>query len=357
MHTRPSHAFLAALAGIAAVVTLQAGMAGQQPPAREIPPRPVRNEVPKTGRELSVLRNHQLKKGGHEPFFQFSRDGLWPYFDRIGARVVGQWKVIDPANASADREDVYRLTRYASFQHWIGTRSGNRTPIGGDGPAWAKGQAGISDRNSLELGSAGAYFLDGQMAPTGPIFMPPTAESYTQTDGTTRPPADAPVIVVRAGVAQPGQEIVELRYQRIRTGSYEQFSEATTSGIWPWELKLGVRPIGQWRVIYPRDPGDGSTRNAQGRSALQFITTFSPDYEEVVTLTRYGSTAHREALSTPERAVFEGGNGPDFLAWRAALEKQKSLVFSTRIETMQGFLYDSPPMYLPALPERYERVP
>lgn len=348
--------FLTAAALLAvATLTLQAG--APQQPAAAGPPRPVRNDTPRTGRELSVLRNHQLRKGGHETFFQMSRQGLWPYFDRIGARVVGQWKLVDPVSPSSDREDVYRLTRYASFQHWLGTRSGNQTPIGGDGPAWAAGQAGVRERSGLELGSAGAYFLDGAIAPEGPIFMPPVVEQYRLVDAAKRPAADAPVIAVRAGVGQPGQEIVELRYQQIRKGSFEQFLEATRSAVWPWEQKLGARPIGQWRVIYPTDPGDGSSRNLQGRSALQFITTFNPAYDEVVTLTRYASAAHREAISTPERAVFEGGNGPDFVAWKAAVELRASLTLSTRVELLQGLLYDSPPAYLPALPEQYERVP
>ena len=158
-------------------------------------------------------------------------------------------------------------------------------------------------------------------------------------------------------MAQPGQEIVELRYQRIRKGSFDAFHEATASAIWPWQQKLGGRPIGQWRVIYPRDPGDGSTRNLQGRSALQFFTQASSDYDEVVTLTRFGSVAHRDAITTPDRAVFEGGNGPDFVAWKAALERVQALTMSTRTEVLQGFMYDSPPAYLPALAEQYERVP
>src|SRR4051812_29216938 len=83
------------------------------------PPRPVRNDVPKAGREMHVLRNHELKPGAHEQFYQFSRDSYWPFFERLGARVVGQWKVmaIDGA-APAAGDDVYRLVRYASFEHW-----------------------------------------------------------------------------------------------------------------------------------------------------------------------------------------------------------------------------------------------
>ena len=352
---------LAAVIGVvaAAALAFPGPVAGSQQSAvsSPLPPRPVRNDRTRPRRELAVLRNHQLRKGGHEPFYQFSRDGLWPYFDRIGARVVGQWKLIEPANTAADREDVYRLTRYASFEHWLGTRSGNASPIGGDGPAWQKGQSGVIDRNNLELGSAGAYFLEGRVAPDGPYFLPPLQERYRLVESGQRPQATAVEIPVRAGVAQAGQEIVELRYQRIRKGTFEQFVEATSVNVWPWEEKLGARPIGQWKVVFPKDPGDGSTRNAFGRSALQFITVESADYDEMVTLTRYGSVAHREALFTPERAVFEGGNGPDFVAWKAALDTQQSLTLSTRVQVLQGFMYTSPPAYLPALPERFERVP
>lgn len=343
----------------AAMVVLAAssgGVTAQQGTARDVPPRPVRNDVPKPGRELAVLRNHQLRKGGHEPFFQFSRDGLWPYIARIGARVVGQWKVIEPASTAADREDVYRMTRYASFEHWRGTRSGNANPIGGDGPAWQAGQAGLTERINVELGSAGAYFLEGRMAPDGPIFMPALNERYRLAQSGQRPPATSADIPVRADVARPGQEIVELRYQRIRKGTFDQFVELTASSVWPWEEKLGARPIGQWKVVFPQDPGDGSTRGLTGQSALRFITTPSAEYDEVVTLTRFGSTAHREAIATPERAVFEGGNGPDFVAWKSAIDRQNALTISTRAEVLQGFMYNSPPMYLPALPERFERV-
>ena len=361
MKRRSLRHLLAAMIGAVAIsaLTSLAPVAGgpQAPAPRQTPPRPVRNDTPHPGRELAVLRNHQLRKGGHQPFFEFSRDGLWPYFDRIGARVVGQWKVIEPASTSADREDVYRMTRYASFEHWLGTRSGNGNPIGGDGPAWQKGQAGITDRRALETGSAGAYFLEGAMAPDGPYFMPALPERFRLVESGRRPQSTQPVIAVRAGEAQPAREIVELRYQRIRKGTFDEFTQATTTSVWPWEEKLGARPIGQWRVVYPQDPRDGSTRNAFGQSALRFITTPSAEYDEVVTLTRYSGPAHREALSAPDRAVFEGGNGPDFVAWKNALERQRSLTLTSRSEVLEGFMYSSPPLYLPGLPERYEPLP
>jgi hypothetical protein len=51
-----------------------------------------------------------------------------------------------------------------------------------------------------------------------------------------------------------------------------------------------------------------------------------------------------------------GGNGPDWSAWRSALEAQQNVTISTTVEIAEGFLYQSPPKFLPGLPERYRRV-
>src|SRR5712671_67418 len=159
------------LVALAGCLVLFAGGVGQTVFAQERPsPKPVRNDVAKQGEELLVLRNHRLRKGGHERFYQSSRDDVWPYFERTGPRIVGQWKVVhSEAAAPSDGEDVYRLVRYASFEHWQATRL--RGAIGGDGPASEKDQKGRVERAALELGSKGAYFLQGQMAPGGPYFM------------------------------------------------------------------------------------------------------------------------------------------------------------------------------------------
>ena len=48
---------------------LEAGQsASQVVPSLE--PRPIRNDVAKPGRELLVLRHHQLRKGGHDEFYR-----------------------------------------------------------------------------------------------------------------------------------------------------------------------------------------------------------------------------------------------------------------------------------------------
>jgi hypothetical protein len=309
-------------------------------------PLPVRNDIARHREEVAVLRNHRLKKGGNEPFYLASRDDIWPLFERNGSRVVGQWKVIETKTpAPSELEDIYRLARYASIEHWQATRF--QTTLVGNGPALDKELEGRRVRGKIEKDSKGVYFLQGKLSLGGPYFMPGLQEQYKLVEIGKRPNATDPTIPVRVGVAQPGDEIVEIRYQRIQKGGYQRFVTLTEENIWPWEEKLGARPIGQWQVIYPT--GFGSSEQSRG---LKFITTENSSYDEVVTITRYAGKAHYEAMGQ-DQALYLGGNGPDWLAWSAALERQKALTFLTEIEIAQGFLYQSPPAYLPALAERY----
>ena len=299
-------------------------------------PLPVRNELPRPGREILVLRHHELRIGGHEEFYRISRDDYWPYFERLGARVVGQWK--SHSAASADSDDVYRLVRYASFEHWEATRADRaHALIAGNGPARTRAQQALADRGGLQTGSKGAYFLQASPSPDVPLFMPALAERY-ELDHSPFSMRDD--LAVRLDIARPGEEIVELRYQRIKKGAFGRLADTTRSSVWPWEVKLGARPIGQWLVIYPAAP----SRTAE-----------SVEYDEVITMTRYASQDHRAAMAV-DRAVELGGNGPDWRAWSAALRDVDGLTIRTSVELMQGYLHDSPPTYLPALPERYRRL-
>lgn len=313
-------------------------------------PNPVRHDVAKPGRETLVLRNHRLQAGGHERFYQASRDDVWPYFERMGARVVGQWKVIrSDVKPPEGQEDVYRLVRYASMEHWEATRFQRTT--NGDGPAYERDQKGRKERAAIEVSSRGAFFLQGETAPGGPYFLPPLREKYELVESGRAPAATEQHIPVRVNVAQPGVEIVMVRYQKITKGSFDRFVALTRSHVWPWEEKLGARPIGQWKVIFPSSPG--VTESSRGAT---LITKESGDYDEVITMTRYAGSAHYEVMSSPERSVQAGGNGPDWQAYSAALEIQRKLTLLTAVELTQGMLYHSPAVHLPALPERYRRV-
>lgn len=301
-------------------------------------PIPVRNERPRSGQEVLVLRHQQLKKGAHDAYYRSSLQGVWPWYEKIGTRVVGQWLVIDqPGGVGAAADDAYRLARYASFDHWRATRDPVNAGIGGNGGDREKSIESGRDRVGVQTGSKGAYFLQGENALTRPLYMPALIERYETVAGSGAPATTDEIVAVRNGAAKPGQEIVELRYQRITKGAFDRFVALTRDSVWPWEEKLGARPIGQWKVIHPGAPSR---------------TQESPEYDELVTLTRYASREHWQAMRA-DRAMVLGGNGPDWRAWRDALAAQAMLTRDTTEEIMQGEMYGSPPVFMPALVERY----
>lgn len=144
-------------------------------------PRPVRNDVAQTGEEIVTLRYFRIKKGTFDQFLKASVDGVWPYFEKLGSRVLGMWQVITPAGVdgapmeSKDYDEVYLATRYASVEHWKASRDTVRH--GGNGPDWVKCKAALDLRQSLTLSSY-VTFLKGRLAPGGPYFMPGLDETY-----------------------------------------------------------------------------------------------------------------------------------------------------------------------------------
>jgi hypothetical protein len=333
---RPSHPAATMLATLLLVAAVGAFQAGQPP----LGPLAVRNERPRAGREVLVLRHQELRKGAHDEYYRASRAGVWPWYEQIGTRVVGQWLVVERDGRTTDgavSDDAYRLARYASVEHWRATRDPANVRLGGNGPDREKSLESGRDRVGVQTGSKGAYFLQGENAPTRPLFMPGLPEQYERVPGDGAPAVDDPIIAVRHEAARAGREIVELRYQRIAKGAFDRFVADTRDSVWPWEEKLGARPIGQWQVIYPDAPSR---------------TKESPDYDEVVTLTRYASRDHWQAMR-PARAVLLGGNGPDEQAWRVATDAQSRVTRETSVELMQGEMYNSPPFFNPAVTEHY----
>ncbi len=77
------------------IIVLAAARASQQPAA----PVAVRNERPREGTEVLVLRHQQLRKGAHDAYYRSSLDGVWPWYEKIGTRIVGQWMVISSGRA------------------------------------------------------------------------------------------------------------------------------------------------------------------------------------------------------------------------------------------------------------------
>ncbi|MEW6212486.1 MAG: hypothetical protein AB1631_29440 [Acidobacteriota bacterium] len=154
---------------------------GLNPVKDQDSPRPVRNDVAQAGEEIVALRYFRIKKGTFDQFLKASVEGVWPYFEKLGSRVIGRWQVIAPAGVagppaeSKEYDEVYLATRYASIEHWKASRDTVRH--GGNGPDWMKCKAALDLRQSLTI-SSHVIFLKGHMAPGGPYFMPGLNETY-----------------------------------------------------------------------------------------------------------------------------------------------------------------------------------
>ena len=143
---------------------------GALAPVAEEAPRAVRNDAHRAGREIVTLRYFKIEPGAFPEFLAASRDGVWPYFEKIGARVIGMWRVVPPpagTPASTEYDEVYLATRYASAEHWSATH--DTVAHGGNGPDWEACKKALDYRESVTLESH-VTFLDGELAPGGPYF-------------------------------------------------------------------------------------------------------------------------------------------------------------------------------------------
>lgn len=144
-------------------------------------PHPVRNNIAQPNDEVVTLRYFRIKKGAFDEFYKASAEGVWPYFEKLGSRVIGMWKVVEPEGvegvqkASKDFDEVYLSTRYANLNHWKASREG--VQHGGNGPDWDKCEKALRYRNSVTLQTT-VIFLKGHMASGGPYFMPGLNEQY-----------------------------------------------------------------------------------------------------------------------------------------------------------------------------------
>jgi len=164
---------LLVLVPIAALAQIRGAVNPAPDPSK---PQPVRNDVAQPGQEIVTLRNFHIKKGTFDQFLKASQEDVWPYFEKIGSRIIGMWQVFDPDNGPGkDYDEVYLMTRYASVAHWRATR--DATLLGGNGPDWEKCRRGLDLRQSLTL-STSVVFMHGSTQNNKPYFMPGLKESY-----------------------------------------------------------------------------------------------------------------------------------------------------------------------------------
>ena len=145
-------------------------------------PIAVRNDVAQTGEEIVTFRHFRIEKGRFDEFYEASEQSVWPFFEKIGARVVGMWLRVHPvvdgepvSDESGAYDDVYLMTRYASVAHWRATR--DMAVHGGNGPDWEKAREALAFRRSITLETS-VMFFQGHTWDNAPWFMPGLSESY-----------------------------------------------------------------------------------------------------------------------------------------------------------------------------------
>jgi hypothetical protein len=140
-------------------------------------PVSVRNKMAQSGEEISILRYFKIKKGTYPEFHRRSVEGVWPYFEKIGSRVVGMWRVDQVSlnqGGHPDYDEVYLLTRYASIAHWKASR--NFMKLGGNGDDAKALVDALSYRSSVTLETS-FTILRGTIAHNGPYYMPGMEEA------------------------------------------------------------------------------------------------------------------------------------------------------------------------------------
>ena len=80
---------------------------------------PVRNETPRADdRELIMMRHAYLDEGSYDYWYQQSATGVWPWFERLGARILGDFEIIYPLgeDRTPGQDEALRFARYASYE-------------------------------------------------------------------------------------------------------------------------------------------------------------------------------------------------------------------------------------------------
>lgn len=295
---------------------------------------PVRNEVARVGQQEVIMMRHAFIEEGEYTFWEReSRQKVWPWFQRLGARMIGDFKVIYPEmrDESPGQDEALRFARYASYEHWQATRrasaenpTGGSIVLAGKGSLSAESDIGLSNRRTVLQGSKEAVFLQGHMAQTRPLYMPGTKETFRETVDSLQDDLPAPV---SHRIALPNNEILILRYRKIKKNAFQELYEIERDGVWPYLEKIGGRPVGQWKIVYL--PNGTPIENSQ--------------YDEDYSLIRYASLDHYKAIDTDPGAL--GGDGPDFQRRQEAKSQINELILSATHRVLKGPLFSSPPVY------------
>ncbi len=119
---------------------------------------------------IATQRTFKIRKGAFPEFHRLSAQGVWPYFERIGARIIGMWLVTEDEREkpSPDFDTVVLVTRYENREHWHATR----TPValGGEGPMWDRCRDALEKRRALTIDTWLRFLDPGEQAAGGPYY-------------------------------------------------------------------------------------------------------------------------------------------------------------------------------------------
>ena len=100
---------------------------------------PVRNETLRADdREVIMMRHAYLDEGSYDYWYQQSATGVWPWFERLSARILGDFEIIYPLSEdqTPGQDEALRFARYASYEHWQATGVVKAPEIPADPCVW-----------------------------------------------------------------------------------------------------------------------------------------------------------------------------------------------------------------------------
>ncbi len=182
---------------------------------------------------ILVQREFRVARPDRAEFERQSREGLWPAFLELGARMVayGRWEF------GADDGVVVTHTAYQDFRHWDATRRDGPNGAGAffSDPTYAPLVRPyvdqFRDRDNLITGShARILEVDEDVSHLGAFYRTPDS-----------PPAVPPPTFGRGSV-------VSERTYLLRPGSIPEFRRLSLV-VWPWLEQMGGR-----LVAFGQDP-------------------------------------------------------------------------------------------------------
>ena len=116
-----------------------------------------------------MMRHAYLDEGSYDYWYQQSATGVWPWFERLGARILGDFEIIYPLSEdqTPGQDEALRFARYASYEHWQATRVVRAPEIPADPCVWPVTGTQRCQRKRLAQSPRGSAGLTRRPVPAG----------------------------------------------------------------------------------------------------------------------------------------------------------------------------------------------